>query len=177
MSNIGIVVADGARARFLTVHEPDELTVEEGSRLVERSDLVHPEGDLPARELFSDRGGRIHGSPGGSAHGSDGGHERHQQEFARRFAGRVLEAARSFVTEFRIERLLLAAEPRMLGLLRAELMHHGLTGVAVVELGEDLSGRSLSDIRSILARHALLPAARAPEMGVYHPRGQPPASR
>ena len=69
MPSIGIIVADGARARFITFQPPDELTPGRGTNLIEHSDLINPEGDLPARELFSDRAGRTHGSPVGSAHG------------------------------------------------------------------------------------------------------------
>lgn len=177
MASIGIIVADGARARFITFQPPDELSPERGTNLIEHSDLINPEGDLPARELFSDRQGRTHGSPTGSAHGPDDHREGHQLELTRRFARRVLDQAAQFIAEQRPGRLVLAAEPHLLGVLRAELEHHALRDAPIVTIAEDLSRRSLGDIREILAQHDLLPLARPPRAGVYRPRGQPPAPR
>lgn len=177
MSKIGIIVADGARARFITFQPADELTPERGTNLIEQSDLINPEGELPARDLFSDRQGRTHGSPTGSAHGPDDHREAHQLEITRRFVRRVLDQARLFIAEHSPARLVLAAEPRLLGVLRSELEHHALLGAEVTTIAEDLSRRSLGDIAGILALHGLLPPTSPPRAGVYRPRGQPPAPR
>jgi protein required for attachment to host cells len=177
MPSIGIIVADGARARFITFQPPDELTPERGTALIEHSDLINPDGDLPARELFSDRPGRTHGSPQGSAHGSDDHRERHQLELARRFARRIVDEARAFSSQHSLQRLVLAAEPRLLGVLRAELDQHSVGEVSIETLVDDLSRRSLGDIRDILVQRGLLPPVQPPRAGVYHPRGQPPSPR
>jgi protein required for attachment to host cells len=175
MPSTGIIVADGARARFITFHPPDELTPERGTDLIEHSDLINPEGELPARELFSDRQGRTHGSPNGSAHGPDDHREEHQLELTRRFVRRILEEASRFITEHSPGRVVLAAEPRLLGIVRSELEHHALHRAQITTLAEDLSRRSLGDIAGILAQHGLLPPVRPPRAGVYRPRGQPPS--
>lgn len=177
MPRVGILVADGARARFIAVEPPDELTPECSTQLVEHSSLIHPEGDLPEHELFSDRAGRTHGSPSGSAHGSDDHRKRHREELARRFARRVLDEAQRFVSERSLDRLVLAAAPRLLGVLRAELAHHPLSVDSLTDVAEDLSRRSLPDIAAILSQHGLLPPAQPPRAGVYHPRGQPLSPR
>jgi protein required for attachment to host cells len=177
MFESGLLVADAARARFITLQPPDELTPDQGSRLVEHSDLVNPEAELPDRELFSERSGRTHGSPSGSAHGSDDHRARHREELERRFARRVLEAAQRFVAERSLGRLVIAAEPHLLGVLRAELERHPLSGASVVDIAEDLSRRALDDIAAVLAHRGLLSAAQAPRAGVYHPRGQAPSPR
>lgn len=177
MSKIGIIVADGARARFITFQPANELTPERGTNLIEQSDLINPEGDLPERELFSDRPGRTHGSPTGSAHGPDDHREGHQLELTRRFVRRILDQARVFIGEHSPERLVLAAEPRLLGILRSELEHHALFRAEITSIAEDLSRRSLGDIAGILAHHGLLPPTSPPRAGVYRPRGQPPSPR
>ena len=174
MPSIGIIVADGARARFIAFQPPDELTPERGTNLIEHSDLIHPDGDLPARELFSDRSGRTHGAPIGPAHGPDAHHER-QLELARRFARRILEEARAFTSRYSVPRLVLAAEPRLLDVLRAELELHSAGGTSVETLAEDLSRRSLGDIREILVDRGVLPPASPPRARVHRPRGQPPS--
>lgn len=177
MPSTGIIVADGARARFITFHPPDELTPDRGTNLIEDSDLINPEGDLPARDLFSDRPGRTHGSPTSSAHGADDHRDAHQLELTRRFARRVLDEGRSFVARHSLRRLVLAAEPRLLGVLRDELEPHPIGTAHIDSLAEDLSRRSLGDIREILVRHGLLPPSVPPRAGVYRPRGQPPSPR
>lgn len=177
MRKLGILVADGARARFIALQPPDELAPEHGTRLIEHSDLINPEGTLPERELFSDRPGRTHGSPFGSAHAPDDHRAGHQLELVRRFVRRVLDEAQRFISERSIDQLVIAAEPRLLGALRAELEHHGLSGASVVEVAEDLSRRALPDIAEVLIHRGLLPPAQPPRAGVYHPRGQTPSQR
>jgi protein required for attachment to host cells len=177
MPSLGIIVADGARARFITFQPPDELSPERGTALIEHSDLINPEGELPPRELFSDRPGRTHGSPTGSAHGPDDHREQHQRELTRRFVRRVLEEARSFVAGHSLRRVVLAAEPRLLGILRAELEPHPIGTANIDAVGEDLTRRSLGDIRDILVHRGLLPPPVPPRAGVYRPRGQPPSPR
>jgi protein required for attachment to host cells len=177
MPKTGIVVADGARARFLTLQPADELTPERGPRLIEHLDLSNPEGDLPERELFSDRGGRMHGSPSSSAHGSDDHRAQHRVEYERRFARRLLDEARRFGREQGLNQLVLAAEPTLLGLLRPELEKQPLPGISVVELAENLVRHSLVDVSNILTRQGLMPKSRSPAGGTYRPRGQPPALR
>lgn len=177
MPKTGIVVADGARARFLTLQPEDDLAPERGPRLIEQLDLSNPEGELPGRELFSDRGGRMHGSPSGSAHGSDDHRAQHRVEFERRFVRRMLDEAQRFAREQGLSQLVIAAEPSLLGVLRPELERSPLPGVNVVELAENLVRHSLTDVTEILVRQGLMPKSRAPAGGSYRPRGQPPALR
>ena len=177
MPRTGIIVADGARARFLTLQPTDELSPERGPRLIEHLDLVNPEGDQQERELFSDRGGRMHGSPGGAAHGSDDHRAQHRSEYERRFVRRLLDEAQRFAREQGLNQLVLAAEPSLLGVLRPELERSALSGVGVVELPENLVRHSIAAMTDILAKQGLMPRSTAPTGGLYRPRGQPPALR
>lgn len=171
-----IIVADGARARFITLEIPIEPSTDGGARLVEHDDLVNPEAEAPERGLFSDRMGRGHAARSG-VHAVDDHREQHQQEVERRFVRRLLERAERFIGEQGARRLVLVSESRLLGALRTELVDHRLRGVEVLELAENLTRRALGEIQAKLAARGALPAARAPDLGVFRPRGQAPATR
>jgi protein required for attachment to host cells len=176
MTNICIIVADGARARFMTLEVPADTAIDGGARLVERDDLVNPEADVPDRELYSDRSGRGHASKNGAAHALDDHRGQHQHERERRYARRLVEQADSFVSRQQASRLVLVTEPRLLGAFRAQNDSRVLAALDVVEISENLSRRTLHEIQSILASKGLMPAAKAPEVGVFRPRGQHPSN-
>ncbi len=175
MPKTGIVVADSARARLFTLQPADELTPERSPGLIEHLDLTNPEGELPERELFSDRGGRKHGAR--SSHGADDHRAEHRAEYDRRFVRRLLEEAQRFAREQTLNQLVLVAEPSLLGLLRPEIERQPLPGVSVLEVPENLVRHSLADMIDLLTRHGIMPKSRAPAGGLYRPRGQPPAMR
>ncbi len=175
MARTCIIISDGARARFITLEVPEDPATEGGARLVEHDDLVNPEADVPARALFSDRAGSAHASPGGAAHALDDHREGHEREMVRRYVRRIVEHAEGFVKAQRANRLMIVAEPRLLGALREQLPHERFRDVEIVEVGENLSRRPLDQIQSILALRGVMPAARAPEGAVFRPRGQAPA--
>lgn len=177
MTRTSIIVVDGAHARFFTLEIPEEPRVDGGARLLETQDLVNPDADIPERLQFSDRMGRAHASPGGASHALDDGRGRHRQELARRWARRLLDEAEHFVGREQSARVLLVGGPPLLGLLREQLVHERLWGVEVVELTENLTQHPAAQIHAILASRGVLPAAAAPEVGVFRPRGQPPVER
>jgi protein required for attachment to host cells len=177
MARTCIIVADSARARLITLEIPQEPEVDGGARLREHRDLVNPVADVPERSQFSDRSGRGHASPKGAAHALDDHRDAHRAELERRFARRLGDEARLFVAAEGATRLLIVAEPRMLGALREHINGTLSAQVEVEELGENLSRHPLQQIQEILARRGAVPAARAPELGVFHPRGQHPAAR
>jgi protein required for attachment to host cells len=177
MNRTCIIVADGAHARFFTLEIPEEPRADGGARLVETRDLVNPDGDIPERLQFSDRAGKAHASPEGAAHALDDGRERHRQELGRRWARCVLDEMDRFVRHERSTRLLLVAELRVLGALREQLLHERLRDIDIVELGQNLAQHPVAHIHSTLASLGLVPAAAAPDVGVFHPRGQAPLER
>jgi protein required for attachment to host cells len=177
MARTCIIAIDGAHARFFTLEVPEEARADGGPLLVEGQDLVNPEADIPERLQFSDRRGRAHASPTSPAHALDDGRERHRQELDRRWTRRLVDETEQFLQRAQARRLLLVAEPRMLGVLRHELRDERLRGVEVIELGENLTQHPVGQIQSILALRGLVPAASAPDVGVFHPRGQAPVAR
>jgi len=174
MKRTGILVAGGTRARFISVEVPADAELDGGPHLVEHDDLVNPDGDVPARVLFSDRSGRAHGA---ASHGLDDHRDQHQAEIERRFARRVVDATEQFRGGHGVQRLVIVAECQLLGKLRAELDPKRWRDVEVVELAEDLSRQSLRQIHATLAQQGLVKAARSPAAGVYRPRGQEPSWR
>lgn len=170
-----IVVADSARARFITLEIPEDPQTDGGARLVEHDDLVNPDAEVPERGLFSDRAGRAHASPRGAAHALDDHREGHQREIERRYVRRLVEHADRFVKAQQATRLVLVAEPRLLGTLREQLPSERFRAVDIVEVGENVSRRPLDQIQSVLALRGVVPAARAPQDAVFRPRGQAPA--
>ncbi|MDJ0522729.1 MAG: host attachment protein [Planctomycetota bacterium] len=113
MATTWIVVAESSRARILrtdSAHEP----------LKEIETLDHPEARMHEQELTSDVSGRRFATAGPKRHGMSDP-VRWKDEHAGRFArevGRHLEQAR---TKQAFDRLILAAPPKFLGLLRDEL--------------------------------------------------------
>lgn len=165
-----IIAADATRARFISVEEPPHADLDAGPHLLEHLDLVHPERDLPERELFSDRGGRVHGAPGGSAHGADDHRARHMAEEDRRFVQRILAEAERFARQQASQRVIFVMGSRLLGVLRSEL---GRLDAEIVEVPENLAGQSLTDLQEVLAGRGLVPRARPPRGAVYRSSGQP----
>jgi protein required for attachment to host cells len=175
MKRTGILVAGGTRARFISVEVPDDAELEGGPRLVEHADLVNPDGDTPARALFSDRSGRAHG--GSVSHGLDDHRDQHQAEIDRRFVRKAVESSDEFLAARGVQRLVIVAECQLLGKLRAEIDPKRWRDVEVVELAEDLSRLPLRQIHAALAQRGLVKEARMPAAGVYRPRGQEPSWR
>ena len=174
MKRTGILVAGSTRARFISVEVPDDAELDGGPRLVEHADLANPDGDVPARGLFSDRSGRAHGA---AAHGLDDHRDQHQAEIERRFARRMVDAAGQFVTAQGVQRLVVAAECQLLGKLRAEIDTKRWRDVELVELAEDLSRQSLRQMHGALAQQGLVKPPQTPSSGFYRPRGQAPSWR
>lgn len=176
MPKRAIVVADRARARFVTIERPSDLEFEGGPTLVEHEDLVNPEATLMGRDLFANlKSGRGRAPGGGAAHGFDDHRGRHEQEMVRRFSRRISEAALAFVEEHGVTDLLVVAEPHVLGLLRNGFDALTARGIRLEEIAENLSWRSLPHIQDVLARRGLLQSRQAPATA-YRPRGQPPSS-
>jgi protein required for attachment to host cells len=158
MRKTGIIVADATRARFITFEHTEHPDLDGKDRCVEHGDLVNPESRVAPREQFSDRPSRKPG-PHGGYHLSDDHRQAHQDEVERRFSKRILDAAQPFVEQHGLRRLLLIAAPRLLGALRAELEGRRLSDVQIVEMSEDHSRQSLSQIAELVVKRQLLRGA------------------
>lgn len=111
-----IVVADGARARFLAASE-------DGSKLIPArvADMVAPLNRRPARDLKSDKPGRSYSSSrDGVRHAFEPPHDYHKIE-KHRFSAEVAEALHRASEGKAFDRLVLVAPRRSLGELRGLL--------------------------------------------------------
>jgi protein required for attachment to host cells len=129
MPTTWVLIADSERARLFEAESPH-------GTLREFSDLVHLESRLRPRKLAQDEPGTTHDSHGQGVHGMGTRHSPREQEairFAHEIAG-VLEKAHNTQS---FDRLVVAAGPDFLGLLRAELSK-GVRAAVVHEVHKEL---------------------------------------
>ncbi|CAM3805501.1 host attachment protein [Vreelandella rituensis] len=135
-----IVVADAARARIFT---RDALTV------TEKESLVHAEGRLHEGDLVTDRGADVSESmgPGSRSSYPEGIASKHEAKvFAKQIADRLYQAR----VENRMEKLILVAPPKFLGLLRDEL-DNSTRKLVLHTLSKDLSKAPLEEIKEAVS--------------------------
>lgn len=131
-----IVVADAARARIFT---RDALT------LAEQESMVHAEGRLHEGDLVTDSRGDVHESMSTTSRsaGQENSASKHENEL---FAKKVAQRLYSARVGNSMEKLIMVAPPKFLGLLREKL--DGPTQKLVIHsLSKDLSKASLTDIQ------------------------------
>jgi len=163
MSDYCVVVADGARARFFTLEPAGLPEMESGPNLIEQSALVNMEKEAKDRDLLSDtKSGRNRGSSGGGAHGYDDHRAQHGDEVERRFARLIADEAMHQLSSHCPSRVVLVAEKRMLGFLRAALDPVVRSGVSMEEVAKDLGKLSNLQVHEHLARDGLVPRRRSP---------------
>jgi protein required for attachment to host cells len=159
----GVIVADAARARFLTLQPAEQPEIESTPNLVERKDLVNPEADERGRDLWSETKTGLGRSPAGQqAHSYDDHREDHEAEFERRFARKIAEEAKAFMHTIQTKRLIVAAPKKFLGLLRPALTECLKQDVSIDELGKDLVKLNRVELHERLAEEALLPRRQPP---------------
>jgi protein required for attachment to host cells len=157
MSKIGIVVAEGRRARFITL----DFQGEHAAELVEHLKLSNPEDLPPARESGA---ARSLGEPPWRADDAvemDEVGQRRLHEFLRRFARKMIVQVRRFIVDQSIDQLLFVAEPHLLGVARLELEHQPFERIRVAQLAADICHLPLTEIRDILTHRGLLPSLPA----------------
>ncbi len=144
-----VVTADRAGARLLERNRD----LREGYEIVEQ--VEHPQGRLRATEIDTDRAGsgnsgRSFGAHAAVRHTMGGGnsstpHDHLAQQFAKSIAAKLQHARGAG----RFTRLVLAAEPRFLGMLRECL--DGPTARCVVgSVSKNLQSVSLRELRNYL---------------------------
>lgn len=163
MSDCWVVVADGARARFMALERRDAQQPRAALRLVESARLSNPEHTVSGRRATRKiKSGRDTGRGLLAPHGYTDHREPHEAEVLRRFAARIAEQAASLVAAGKTSCVVLVADPRMLGLLRGALGPVARAGVRLRELGRDYTWCTALQLQRYLAQNGLLPgAARA----------------
>ncbi|MEY3901573.1 MAG: hypothetical protein RL189_879 [Pseudomonadota bacterium] len=95
-------------------------------------------------------------------HGYDDHLERHQKEISKRFARDVAGVLSDFVAQHKTTELVIVAESKILGDLRAQIGKELRQLVNILELGMNLSNLSATDLHNHLAGLAALPRRSAP---------------
>jgi len=143
MNTTWILVAHRGGARLF-----ENLGPGKGMQLVE--DIPHPEGRLKSGEINADKPGRAFDSFGNGRHSMSQEHEAAEQVslmFARHLCDK-LEKARA---ENRFGKLVLVAEPRLLGELRGAL-DKPTAALVSATLDKDLAGIDNRDIPKHLGK-------------------------
>ncbi|WFE70200.1 host attachment protein [Halomonas sp. M1] len=136
-----IVVADAARARIFT---------RDALNLVEQESLVHAEGRLHEGDLITDRrGADVHESMSTTSRssGEEGAASKHENEL---FAKEVVQRLYTARVENSMEKLIMVAPPKFLGLLR-EKLDNPTQKLVIHTLSKDLSKASVQDIQNAVS--------------------------
>lgn len=158
-----VVVADRARARlFVTAPSPERSGAPGGGQqLVELEALTDPEGELTGEQLFSSTRSGSNRSPHGAAFEYDDHRQGHRDEEERRFAKRIADAVRARLGTERPDKLILAIEPQLLGMLRQALKGQLQQPLEVVELAKDFSWHSPEHVQQALERCGAMTKSKA----------------
>jgi protein required for attachment to host cells len=152
--NTLVLIADATRARILTV-ESRPLNPSSPRALVEHASLINAAPRVPEHDRFSsprsDAGGRAFGA----VYTLDDGREDSAREADRAFASQVMQETARIARLREASTVILVAEPRMLGRLRAR--RDLLTNVEVMELPSDLAHHAPHDVLEHLEKASLLP--------------------
>jgi protein required for attachment to host cells len=135
-----VCVADRAEARFFTKHGPNLRVLQA---------FAHPDGRLQDHALGTDQPGRSFDRMGPGRHAQQPAHspsENVTDTFVRALAG-ALEARR---TAHEFDDLVLVADPKFLGRLRAELSSDTLRLISVT-IDKDFANLSDHDVATRLA--------------------------
>lgn len=158
--DVNVVLVDAARARFFVDRYVPDPPQRAGRRLEEVADLVNPAARLSDEETFTEsRPGTQRAPAGASAHGMSDHREAHRDENDKRFAAIIVEHAERLCKGEGAPRLLVAADPRMLGFLRPLTERLGKSGIEVRDVAKDLSRMVPDQAREVLVKGDLLPWA------------------
>jgi protein required for attachment to host cells len=162
VSDCWVIVADGARARFMTVERLAEVPERAAVRLAESARLSNPLHTVGGRRaLRKIKSGRDTGRGRIAPHGYTDKREPHELEILRRFAARIAGRARALIAAGEAASMVLVADPRMLGLLRTALKPVCKERVKLREFAHDFTWCTTAQLQRRLARSGLLPANKS----------------
>ena len=159
-----IVVADAGTAKFFGVEPLD--SPREASRLVEHATLTNPN----LRTLGESVTGRVRtetntNRQAGPVHPMGAQRERHRMELDRRFWDEIARQAATITREWKDGRVVLVAEPRLLGLMRQAVRDALAPGIELKELAKDYVHLTMEELQDHLSLNALVPPRRRDDAG------------
>lgn len=154
MANCYVIAADGARARMFELQK--DAALRSGSRLREIIDLVNTAYTARGKDAPSVRTERNTSRQAGPVHPQDAERDRHRREVERRFARDIVAHVCVLLKGGGAGKLVIVAEPRMLGMLREAL--RGATGkrVLISELARNHTHLTPSRLHQRLAADDLI---------------------
>ena len=160
MNKVLVVAIDGTTARFFTCEAAGFPEDDGCARLVEREQLGNPSKSMHGQELWANtKTGRNRGS-NGQALADDDRRQKHVLEFERQFAKRIATKISELNQQFSAQKLLVVAEPQILGIVRDSLSSVLSKDLRIAELAKDICHLTPHDIHEYLANKSLLPARR-----------------
>lgn len=157
MPECWVIVADGARARFLALERNAGRPPRAALCLVESAHLSNPEHTVSGRrDTRKIKSGRDTSRGSAAPHGYTDHREPHEAESLRRFAARIAQQAATLLAGDKAAGIVLVAAPRMLGLVRAALEPVTKADVALRELARDYTWCTTPQLQRHLAENGLL---------------------
>lgn len=141
MSKLWILVADSSRARIFT-------TESSKAPLIELKELDHAESRMHERDLTSDLPGRSYDSVGQGRHDMEPSTAVKEIE-AQAFARELADYLENGVKQKRCNRLVIAAAPAFLGLLREKISER-IRGIVRYEFDKNFTQLTAQQIRGLL---------------------------
>lgn len=154
MNNTCIVVADNARARVFTVVAGDRPRCK--LQLLERLALVNPEARVRSGDNFAEvTSERDASQQAGPGHPIGAQRDRHRLEQAGRFGSEIVGRVAELVADWHEGRILLIADPQLLGLMRARLRGALKDTIKLEELARDYSALSTTQLEGLFSSERL----------------------
>lgn len=157
MPRIMIVAADAVRARFFTFEPEDVPDAGYGGHVIEQAVLLNPERRLKASELFTESRPPLGHSSYGPQFAIDDRGEQHVREFDQRFASGIVKKIDEQLGAHPARRVIVAAGPHMLGILRQALRNLQHRDLELDDLALDLTRETPSRMHDHLARMGFVP--------------------
>jgi len=163
MGEYCIAIVSEAEAKFYCLEPVEYPELESGPKLCEMAKISNPEKRVPDREIYTDsKTGRGRAPGKGPAHGYDDHRGKRDEESSRRFSKNVVEKVRDLVLKHDARKVIIAAQPKMLGLLRQDIRLLKREGIHIEEHTKDLTKLSPREIQEHLAKEGLVPPLRKP---------------
>ncbi len=160
MVKFAVAVINGTQARFFTLDSAATSKYESSPNLIEQQSLSDSTQELHGQELWANiKTGRNRGSSG-QAHSYDDHRQNHKIEFEKRFAHKISDVMLNIIKANEAKQLILVAEPKILGIMRAAMTDNLFKNLNVQEVAKDICNFKVNQIHDYLAKKELLPACQ-----------------
>ncbi|MGB5632115.1 MAG: host attachment protein [Waterburya sp.] len=160
MVKFAVAVINGSQARFFTLDSAAISEYESSPNLLEHESLADSTRELHGQELWANtRTGRNRGS-NGQAHSYDDHRQKHEIEFEKRFANKIISVMLNLIQTHQARHLIIVAEPQILGMLREVMTDNLFNNLHIQEVAKDICHLKSNQIHDYLAKKKLLPACK-----------------